>query len=489
MNRARIDALQKCFPECVVECVDEHGSFCRKIDVGLLKQTLDSFLSSQGATTCSELYEFTWQGKKAAKLNAVSETTKKLSPERKESVYWERTGNIYVEGENLDALKLLRTVFDGKIKVVYIDPPYNTGSDLVYGDDFRVSCKKWKETNNKRLTTVEAWNLSEQGRIHSVWCSMFYSRVIVARELLADDGVMLVSIDDREMGNASKILDEVFGESMHLATFVWETKTGAKGIPPTSMCVKNHEYILAYGKSPSFRFRGERREEAEGFRNPDGDPRGPWKRQYLQRFGQGFQKRNVVDPETGVVYSFETPYTEAKMRRLVQDKRIIFPTEPNRYPVRKEFFSEYSNPDKPVLTSLGLFSTKVGSEELKKLFNGVKVFDYPKPLRLMVELLRKTIGQKGVVLDFFSGSGTTAHAVMTLNAEDGGDRRFICIQRPEKCEPNSAAFKAGFKTVSEIGRERLRLAGRKILEERTDAGRTPDVGFRVYKVMEQPEKS
>ena len=470
MNEPRLETLANLFPECVVNDVDENGNQTRRIEPDLLVCAIQRL---QGARIGEERYAFTWQGKKEAAFASTSATGKGLVPCKEESVFWDKTKNLYIEGDNLDALKLLRTDWKGRIKVVYIDPPYNSGNDFVYHDDFRIR-------NNDRRSSVQ----SEQDRLHSAWCSMFYARALVARELISDDGIMLVSIDDRELSNALKILDEIFGESSRLATLVWKTKNAAIGMPPASMCVRNHEYVLAYGKGPSSRFKGERRSAADGFANPDGDPRGPWKRQYLQRFGQGFPVRTIVDPATGIAYTFETPYTETKMVKLVQEGRIIFPTEPNKYPLRKEFFAEYANKNKPILTFLGYYSTKVGSEELKKLFGGVKVFDYPKPLALMIDLLRQTLGKSGVVLDFFSGSGTTGNAVMALNAADGGSRRFICVQSAEKCAPNSVASKAGFATVSVVGKERLRLAGMKIMKEKTDARKFPDVGFRVYKIAD-----
>lgn len=487
----KTETLARLFPDCVEEYVDASGALRRRLNCERLQSAIADAIETSGSCLLSqesgteaerERYEFIWQGKAAARRDAYSPTEKRLNACKKQSVDWDSTQNLYIEGENLDALKLLRAKYSGQIKVIYIDPPYNTGNGFVYRDDYRVSQKEWKESDGTPEKYEESTPdfRSELGRIHASWCSMFYSRALIARELLADDGVMLTSIDDRELGNTIKILDEVFGESAHCATLIWETHNEAKGIPPTSMCVRNHEYILAYSRQASYRFLGELRQVADGFSNPDDDPRGPWKRQYLQRFGQGFPVRTVTNPADGVAYSFETPYTEARMAQLVEDGRIVFPKEPNRYPIRKEFFSEYENPYKPIVSSWGVYNTKVGTEELKKLFDGVRVFDYPKPLRLMVDLLRQTLGPDDVALDFFSGSGTTAHAVMTLNAEDGGRRRFIAVQRPDVCDSRSVAFKAGYRTVSDVGKERLRRAGEALRQQKNDAERMPDVGFRVY---------
>jgi len=419
-------------------------------------------------TETEEKLEFLWPGKAEARREASIPPVCHLVPCREESVNWDETENLYIEGENLEALRLLQETHAGKVRLIYIDPPYNTGRDFIFRDSFQNSGGNQGKTQEKVP--------KPQGKtLHAPWCSMMLPRLILAQKLLAEDGAICISIDDHEAANLRLLCDEVFGQENFVAQLVWQTKREAKGIPPKLMCVPNHEYILVYARSPKFRFLGDPRNVQDGFSNPDDDPRGPWKRQYLQRFGQGFKVRSVTNPENGMVFSFETPYTEEKMARWAEEGRIIFPASTDKYPARKEFFSEYANPFKPIVTSLGLFSTKVGSEELKRLFENVKVFDYAKPLDLLVTLFRRTI-REGFILDFFSGSATTGHAVMKLNAEDDGKRKFILVQRPEPCGEKTHAAQAGYANISEIGKERLRRAATRYGTLEIDSG------FRVFRI-------
>ena len=429
-----------------------------------------------------ESYEFTWVGKKAAAAEALAPVTKTLRPRPEESVDWDNTQNLYIEGDNLDALKLLREEFLNKVKMIYIDPPYNTGNDFVYRDDFRMTKEEWnektgaKDEKRKRMSR----NSFDNGRFHSAWCSMIYPRLLLARDLLTDDGAIFISIDDNERDNLKKICNEVFGESNFVCSFIWNTKKAAQGMATANMVVANHEYVLVYAKEISnFRFKGVERDENNGFSNPDNDPRGLWKRQYLQRLGQGLPVRTITDPATGNTFSFETPYTQEKLERWIEEGRIIFPADPSKYPARKEFLSEYAHKQQ-LVTSLGLFATKATTEKLYALFGGEKIFNNPKPDTLIKFLVDQGTAAGDVVLDFFSGSATTAHAVMQLNAEDGGNRRFIMVQLDEQCDPNSKAFKAGYKTISEIGKERIRRAGAMIKQSLAPAASPLDVGFRVY---------
>lgn len=323
-----------------------------------------------------------------------------------------------VEGENYLALRNLLRTHESSVDVIYIDPPYNTGNkNFVYKDTF-------SDENNM-------WG-------HSSWLSFMDKRLRLAYRLMSDEGVMFLSIDDREYAPLKLLCDEIFGEDKRLATFVWDTKTGAKGIPPKKMFVKTHEYVLAYSKGSTFKFKGLYR-SPEGFSNSDNDPRGVWKRQYLQRFGQGFSEKTVIDTKTGVSYTFETPYTEENMRKMVEENRIIFPKDTSRYPARKEFYSEYDNPYKPITSNLGLHSQKNASQEIKDFF-GEKVFDYPKPLSLIKLLINQHPNKDALVLDFFAGSGTTGQAVMELNSEDKGKRTFILVTNNEVKEEEEVRF-------------------------------------------------
>ena len=474
-----VDKIAELFPNCVTQTQDETGALKKAVNFDALKQAL-----SGSVVEGSETYEFTWVGKKAAAAEAFTPCVKTLSPCPEESVDWDNTQNLYIEGDNLDALKLLREGYQNKVKMIYIDPPYNTGNDFIYNDNFRVSEKDWAEK-----TGVKAEKRKRQSkknldfsRIHSDWCSMIYSRLLIARDFLTDDGVIFISIDDNEIDNLKKICEEVFGASNFVCTFIWNTKKAAQGMATANMVVTNHEYILVYAKEKSnFRFQGLDRDENNGFSNPDNDPRGLWKRQYLQRLGQGLPVRTVTDPATGNTFSFETPYTQEKLERWIQEGRIIFPADPSKYPARKEFLSEYAHKQQ-LVTSLGLFATKATTEKLYALFDGEKIFNNPKPDTLIKFLVDQGTSAGDVVLDFFSGSATTAHAVMQLNAEDGGNRRFIMVQLDEQRDPNSKAFKAGYKTISDIGKERIRRAGAMIKQSLAPAAPPLDAGFRVYKI-------
>ncbi|MBQ7567358.1 site-specific DNA-methyltransferase, partial [bacterium] len=285
-------------------------------------------------------------------------------------------------------------------------------------------------------------------------------------------------------GHLRMMCDEICGEDSFVAQLIWETKREAKGIPPRSMCIINHEYIVAYSKSQQFRFKGSLRRACDGFSNPDNDPRGPWKRQYLQRFGQGFPQRELRNPDNGMVFRFETPYTEAKMNIWLAEGSIMFPDRPERYPARKEYFENYKNPYKPVLSSWGLFSTKTNSEQLKALFDQTKCFDYPKPTALMQLLAEQACPQDGIVLDLFAGSGTMAHAVMNLNAADGGHRRCISIQTAEPLPKASPARRLGYTTICEVCTARINKAADQILASRIPSDpKDLDLGFRYYRLQ------
>ncbi len=334
--------------------------------------------------------------------------------------------HILIEGDNFHALTCLNYTHKGKIDVIYIDPPYNTGSDGFVYKDKRV-LNKFPDG-----TTVP----TDHPLRHSYWLSFMHKRLELAKNLLSNRGVIFISIDDNEQANLKLLCDHVFGEKNFVCTIVWQTKTEAKGIPPRTMCVTNHEYIFAYTKNDNFKFVGDLRQIEDGFSNPDNDPRGAWKRQYLQRFGQGFSEKTITNPQNGMSFTFETPYTFEKMQRWIDEGIIIFPKSSEKFPARKEYFSEYDNPYKPIVTNFGLYSTKVNSEKLKAIFNEEKVFDYSKPIDLMKDLLRRAFNKTSTILDFFAGSGTTMHATIQLNEEDGGHRQCILVQQNENniCE-------------------------------------------------------
>lgn len=489
---ARVDALLRLFPQCAKEIRGKKGVSRRAVDFEALRRLLGDV-----ATEKPERYEFNWVGKRAAFNDVYAPTRMTLRPCLEESVDWDSTGNLYIEGDNLDALKLLQAEYRNKVKAIYVDPPYNTGSDaFLYADDFRVDCEEYARRSGRLAASGRGRSHEDETtdpRRHVDWCSMIFSRLILARELLTDDGAIFISISDVELANLRKICDEVFGEKQFIAVLNWNTKKAAQGMATAHMIVENHEYIVVYAKNPAlFRFKGLERDAADGFSNPDGDPRGVWKRQYLQRFGQGLPVRTVVDPATGRVFSFETPYTQEKLDRWIEEGRIIFPRDPKKYPARKEFLAEYKN-RRQLVTSLGLFPTKATTEQLYALFGGVKIFTNPKPEALIRFLIDQTTEEGDLVLDFFSGSATTAAAVMRLNAEDGGRRRFIMVQSPEPCGEKSEARKSGYANISEIGKERIRREGAKLRAElaasRGVLSQTPDLGFRVYKLAAVDEEN
>ncbi|MBR4984265.1 MAG: site-specific DNA-methyltransferase [Proteobacteria bacterium] len=431
--------------------------------------------SDASAERGEERYAFEWLGRQRAEQASLEPSACVLKPCRELSRNWETTEHIYINGDNLDALKLLKAQYCGCVRMIYIDPPYNSGADRMYNDRFRdpVVDQKRRGRNGSDANRKDI-----EGRNHSRWLSMMYARLRVARDLLAEDGAIFISIDDHEHANLRRLCDEIFGSENYICCFVWDTKKAGQGMATAHMVVNNHEYIYVYAKNGShFSFKGVPRDPKNGFSNPDNDPRGPWKRQYLQRFGLGLPERTVTDPKTGIAYTFETPYTQEKLDFWVREARIIFPRSKYKYPVKKEFLNEYEHPQQ-LTTDLGLFSTKSATEKLYDLFGGVKIFANAKP----VELIRFLVSQatradrQDIVLDFFSGSATTAHAVMQLNAEDSGNRRFIMVQMPESCSPKSEAFRAGCRDIFEIGRKRILLAGDALKATYPDL----DIGFRVF---------
>lgn len=457
-----------------------------------------------------EAYEFTWVGKRAAIAEAGRPIRKTLRPVVEDestatgadstgkpycssgSKNWDTTENLYIEGDNLDVLKLLQESYLGKVKMIYIDPPYNTGNDFVYRDNFTQSREDYDEEagvydeDGERLFK----NTETNGRFHSDWCSMMYPRLVLARNMLRDDGVVFISIDDGEVRNLRNVCDEVFGESNFVACIVWQrihsTKNDAKYFS------ENDEYIVCYAKNINNIKVGllPRTEEMnQRYKNPDNDPRGDWQSGDLVASGERSNGHYIVkSPLTGK--EFDVPqgkhwvYSEDNMRALVEDNQIWFGVDGNSFPRKKRFLSDVQDGRTP--NTLWL-SEEVGhnqsaTREVRQIFNGGRYFDFPKPVDLIKRCVLLFAKEDDVVLDFFSGSATTAHAVMQLNAEDGGKRKFIMVQLPEVTDEKSEAYKAGYKNICEIGKERILRAGDKI---KTEAGLTAqnlDIGFRVLKL-------
>ena len=478
-NVAKIAAL---FPNCITEMRGEDGKLKKAINFDLLRQML-----SDSVTEGDEAYEFTWVGKKASIVEANRPIRKTLRPCKEESVNWDTTENLYIEGDNLEVLKLLQESYLGKVKMIYIDPPYNTGNDFIYNDDFKVSSEEYADESGEVDEEGNRMfkNTDSNGRFHSDWCSMIYSRLMLARNLLSNDGVIFISIDDHELGDLRALCDEVFGAQSFLATFVWKRRASSQ--LDKSKCSTDHEYVLSYKGKSFCALRGVDK-DYKGYSNPDNDPRGPWTPGDLTVGMTGDMRPNqyydLVDPKTGKVYKPNYnrvwSYIPESMNKLIAENRIVFPEDTTKRPMRKRFASELdssTNPQSTWMCDVGMNTE--GTKQMYDLF-GKSFFSYTKPISLIKSLIFQATDKDSIVLDFFSGSATTAHAVMQLNAEDGGHRKFIMVQLPEETDEKSEACKAGYKNICEIGKERICRAAKKIHEDNPDA--TFDDGFRVLKL-------
>ena len=484
-----IEQLRQIFPD-----VFEEG----KIDFDKLKQVLGKYVDDE-----KERYNFTWNGKGKALRLAQTPTTGTLRPCEAESKNWDDTQNLYIEGDNLEVLKLLQKSYHGKIKMIYIDPPYNTGGDFVYPDDFSDSIENYKritgqvDDEGNRLGTNSEFN----GRYHTDWLNMMYPRLRLARNLLSDEGVIFISIDDGEVGNLRKVTDEIFGESNFLANIILEKKYTIAN--DAQFFSDNHDHILCYCKKISSFEIGKlpRTEEMNSaYKNPDNHPKGPWKATPLHaksgsansaNFRYTFKNGVVFTPPAGTFsrYSAET------LKKMDDNNEIWFGKDGKSIPSRKTFLCDLKN-DGIVPRTIIPYSegghNHEAVQETKDLLED-NVFNNPKPSRLLKLLLKiANTTQNSTILDFFSGSATTSDAVMQLNTEDGGNRKFIMVQLPEPCADGTEAAKAGYKNICEIGKVRIRRAGEKIkaeIEEQNaqlklgeEPKKVPDIGFKVFKL-------
>jgi adenine-specific DNA-methyltransferase len=482
-----IDKIAEIFPGCVTESRNEDGSLKKAIDFDLLKQELSTSIV-EGP---QELYHLNWPGKRQALLTANAPIAKTLRPCRDESVNFDTTENLFIEGDNLDALKLLQETYLGKVKMIYIDPPYNTGKDFIYSDNFAESTEEYllnsgqKDEEGNRLVA----NKDSNGRFHSDWLSMMYSRLKLARNLLKDDGVIFISIDDRESGNVRKLCDEVFGGNNFVANVIWEKKYSPQN--DAKWFSDNHDHIFVYSKEKEF-WRPvllPRSEKADSrYKNPDNDPRGPWKPTDFSRkallehtiYDITLPSGRVVPPPNGRSWLKD----KIGLNELIEDNRIYFGPNGDSVPSVKRFLSDVKDGTTPL--TIWKYSdvghNQTATKELKTLFETVSLFSSPKPVTLLKRVCYLATSKDDIILDFFAGSATTAHAVMQLNAEDNGKRKFIMIQLQETCGEKSEAFKAGYKTIAEISKERIRRAGKKIKEKNATTVSDLDTGFRVLKV-------
>ena len=483
-----IDKIAALFPNCITERKDAEGKVSLAIDFDKLRQEL----SSEIVEGREERYQFTWPDKKKAILLANSPINATLRPCREESVDFDNTQNLYIEGDNLDVLKCLKETYLGKVKMIYIDPPYNTGNDFVYEDDFAESTSEYlansgqyDEQGNRLVNNTES-----NGRFHTDWLNMIYPRLKVARDLLTDDGVIFISIDDNEAKDLKNITDEIFGERNFLAQVVWE-----RAFSPINLMKHfspSHDYVLCYAKNiEQANCNGiPRSTEADSrYSNPDNDPRGVWSSSDIS-VGPAIVEniytittpsgRNV-EPPAGRSWSL----SRNAFRERLQDNRIWFGPNGDGVPRIKRFLNELR---KTGITPMTIWKhTEVdhsqgATQKLAQLFDGEKYFDYPKPVDLLKRIVSLYSTQDSIILDFFSGSATTAHAIMELNANDKFKRKFILVQLPEFTDKKSEAYKAGYKNICEIGKERIRRAGKKVKEESPLTTQDLDIGFRVLKL-------
>lgn len=466
-----------------------YGGQKRVVNFDVLRQ----LLGDNAVEDAPEAYEFNWVGKQAARAEVLKPTKKTLRPVKEDSVDWDNTQNLYIEGDNLEVLKLLQKSYLGKVKMIYIDPPYNTGNDFVYHDDFAMSADEYAEASGSvdELGNKYIKNMDSNGRFHSDWCSMIYSRLMVARTLLTEDGVIFISIDDNEVENLRKICDEVFGEGNFIAQLVWERAYSPKN--DAKFVSNSHDYVLMVAKNSDEFVIGrlDRTEEANArYSNPDNDPRGIWKPSDMSvktynaecDYSITTPSGRVVEPPAGRCWSLSK---KAFFERL-QDNRIWFGSDGNSVPSIKRFLTELKH-EGMAPTSI-LFYKEVGhsqegAKEVVALFGDKGVFDGPKPVRLIERLITlANLKEDSIVLDFFSGSATTAHALMQVNAKKNKSCKYILVQLPELVSETKKNL--GYKNICEIGEERIRRAGKKIKEESPLTTADLDTGFRVFRLDE-----
>jgi adenine-specific DNA-methyltransferase len=527
-SQLNIDALYQLFPSCFTEAADVWGKIHRAVDWGKLRELLGEYVENDEP----EKYDFTWVGKRAAQREAAAPCRKTLRPCKEESVDWDTTQNLYIEGDNLEVLKLLQNSYMGKVKMIYIDPPYNTGNDFVYHDDFDKDYNEYDE-HNKFEDGVRFWkNTDSNGRFHSDWCSMIYARLMVARSLLTEDGVIFISIDDNEVNNLRKMATEVFGETNFVAEMVWQ---GGK-VNTARFISTSHEYILVFAKNlrycadnnvvwkehkkglgPIYEkvdslirlypdnkkateklkewFKNEAPEQSKAHEHYCNiDRKGAYCMDNVSRVGGGkYTVKNPINgliiqpPSRGWVYGKEADFWEAVKSGVLEFQ------DNDKLPILKRYLKD----NELQLLDTVFYKDRRGAKiRLRSLMNG-EYFDFPKDEEVIENLISAFTNADSLILDFFSGSATTAHAVMQLNAEDGGNRKFIMVQLPEETAEDSEAYKAGYKNICEIGKERIRRAGRKIKgveeeptldnmfdvaeEESQNSENGLDIGFRVLK--------
>ena len=522
--KLNLEALYRLAPSCFTEAEDDRKEAInvekdgKQVRMAINFNTLRELLGDTIVDDNEELYAFTWPGKQAARREAAAPITDTLRPMPEDSEDWDKTENLYIEGDNLRVLKLLQKGYMGKVKMIYIDPPYNTGNDFVYHDDFAIDNEQYLLDSGDQDEDGFRYrkNLNSNGRFHSDWCSMIYSRLLVARSLLTEDGVIFISIDDHEVGNLRKICDEVFGESNFVASINWK---GRGGRQDSKYYAVIHEYILCYAKNIDKFEAREEIKEGDVYPKYDEKTKRFYKTQLLRKWGSNSLRENrpnlyypIIAPDGSQVYP--TIFVENEDRSALQsaiegrwrwsastlekarlEGRIELVKNKYGYWVGYErIYAPLEGEEKTKKYTTWIDDTSNGTDVLKQLFGGKSPFDYSKSPTLILHFLKMSnLNNNDLILDFFSGSATTAHAVMQLNAEDGGKRKYICVQLPEKTPEDSEARKAGYATIPEIAKERIRRAGRKIREDSPIAAQNLDTGFRVFQLdsgnFEDVEKS
>ena len=494
------DKIAALFPSAITEMRGEDGEIKRGVNFEVLKQLL-----SRDVVDGDECYEFTWVGKKAAMAEASRPITKTLRPVKADSRDWDTTENLYIEGDNLEVLKILQESYLGKVKMIYIDPPYNTGNDFIYADDFMRS----QEEENEQMGMYDEdenrlfKNADTRGRFHSDWCSMIYSRLMLARNLLTEDGVLFISTDDNEQENLKKICDEVFGTQNCVGTLVRKVMEGGKS--DSAGLAIEQEYCHIFGKNAPNGIYKKKSEHLEHYNKQDEyfSERGYYYLKPLENGGLGYISTldyPICGPNGVAIYpgdqhgdnGYRWVWSKEKFERALALDMIVFtPSQKDRskYKVYYKIYERIDTDGNPSVKQLPYptlyldgYTNRQAVNDLKKLFDKTRIFDYPKPISFLEKTISIGSGNNCIVMDFFSGSAGFAQAVMQLNAEDGGHRKFIMVQLPEKCDEASEAYKAGYKNICEIGKERIRRAGDKIKSEHPDA--KLDTGFRVFRVDE-----
>ena len=487
--------LAHLFPEAVTETRTDDGRLVHSVDFEKLKAVLGTF--SEVLEKQKERYGMSWPGKNDCLKVIQQPSIATLKPCRAESVNFDQTGNLFIEGDNLEVLKLLQKAYYGKVKMIYIDPPYNTGKEFIYPDNYSENLDTYLaytgqvDAEGRKFAT----NTEAEGRFHSKWLNMMLPRLYLARNLLQEDGVIFISIDDHEIENLRRLGDEIFGEECHLGTFLWHRRQKADSRNQSNVS-PDHDFVVGYSKSAVSKLRG-RSIDKDKYRNPDNDPRGPWASIDLSGLATKDQRPNlhydIVDPKTGNIYPPNPRRGWSKSKSVVEqmivEGRVLFPASEEGRPREKKFLADLQSMETGFSTwldSKDVGFTQEGTRIVTDIFGG-KYFDFPKPVNLIKAFCEQTAESDSIIFDFFSGSATTAHAVLDLNKQDGGNRKFIMVQLPEPCDENSEAFKAGYTTIAEIGKERIRRVIKKLNDEdkgKLDLsdGKKPDRGFRVYKL-------